>query len=439
MTRRYDIIPGELPDGHRVAWTDHTGTPFNGRPVSNGHSHNAGPPPEIQIHNAGHDPEPSDIEPREWLMAPMFCCQFISGLIGEGAVGKSSLRILQLISLAIGRPLSGHKVFLPCNVLIVSLEDSRKELQRRIAAARIHHKVSKQELDGFLFYVTVEDLKRMKLAVMGPNGPEKGQLPAALERIVKKHDIAIISIDPTIKAHELNENLNKDMDFVCDILSEMAIRLNIAIDLPMHARKGPKEAGDSDNARGASSVRDAGRLLYTLSRMSPEEADAFDIKRDERRKYVRLDSAKVNIASGTEAAAWFQLVGVRLGNGTETYPNGDEVQTVEVWAPPQTWADLSSATLNAALDDIEKGLIGDEGLPTGQRYTAASRATDRAAWRIVQRYCDGKTETQCREIVNTWVRNGVLKEDKYDDPVERKKLVGLYVVTAKRPGLEVRD
>src|SRR5262249_29995080 len=149
-------------------------------------------------------------------------------LIGEGAVGKSSLRILQLISLAIGRSLTGHRVFFGCKVLIVSLEDSRRELQRRIAAARIHYGISKQELDGFLFYITVEDLKRMKLAVMGPNGPEKGQLAGALERIVEKHGIDIISIDPTIKAHELNENLNKDMDFVCDILSDMAIRLNIA-------------------------------------------------------------------------------------------------------------------------------------------------------------------------------------------------------------------
>jgi len=27
----------------------------------------------------------------------------------------------------------------------------------------------------------------------------------------------VVGIDPTIKAHELNENLNKDMDYICDI------------------------------------------------------------------------------------------------------------------------------------------------------------------------------------------------------------------------------
>jgi hypothetical protein len=109
-------------------------------------------------------------------MATLFCCQFISGLIGEGGAGKSSLRILQLISLAIGRGLTRHKVFQRCSVLIISLEDSRRELQRRLAAARIHHGISKEQIKGSLFYITVEDPKQMKLAVMGPNGPEKGHL-----------------------------------------------------------------------------------------------------------------------------------------------------------------------------------------------------------------------------------------------------------------------
>jgi AAA domain len=431
----YDVIPGSLPSGHKQSWNTN-----GARRGSNGHGGAPRPPLQIEVNNAGKDPDPSEIAPREWLMATIFCCEFISGLIGEGGTGKTALRLLQLISLAIDRALTGHKVFARCKVLIVCLEDSRKEFQRRVGAVRVQYNIPKEELDGWLYYITLEDLKGAKLAVMGQNGPERGELADVLEGLITDLGIDIVSIDPTIKAHELNENQNKDMDFLCDILSDIAIRLAIAADLPMHQRKGTKEPGDADSGRGASSVKDAGRLIYTLTKMSLDEAKAYDIKPDERKRYIRMDSAKVNLTAGTEPAMWYKLIGVKLGNKNERYPAGDEIQTVEIWNPPETWADLSNAALNAALDAIEMGLIDDETkLPTGQRYTAAGRATDRAAWKVIQRSCPSKNETQCREIVSTWVRNGVLREDKYEDPIERKKLVGLFVVPTKRPGMETRE
>jgi hypothetical protein len=104
--------------------------------------------PEIQVWDAGDDPEPSKLPPREWMMATQFCKQFISGVIGPGGVGKTSLRILQFIAMAIGRELTGHHVFRRCRVLIVGLEDSRTELQRRIAAACIHHRIPKRTSKG---------------------------------------------------------------------------------------------------------------------------------------------------------------------------------------------------------------------------------------------------------------------------------------------------
>src|SRR5205085_6726791 len=113
-----------------------------------------------------------------------------------------------------------------------------------------------------------------------------------------------------------------------------------------------------------------------LTPMSAHEAQAFGIAEDGRRLYVRMDSAKVNIAPPMMRAKWFRLVGVSLGNATELYPNGDTVQTVEPWTPPKLWDGLSSAILNAALTEV------DGGMPNGQRYSAANKASDRAAWRV---------------------------------------------------------
>jgi hypothetical protein len=45
----------------------------------------------------------------------------------------------------------------------------------------------------------------------------------------------------------------------------------------------------------------------------------------------------------------------------------------------------------------------------------------------VRQVCSDKPEGQCREIIRTWVRNGVLYPKDYDDPVQRKTLSGLFV------------
>jgi hypothetical protein len=269
-------------------------------------------------------------------------------------------------------PITGFKKFRRCKILIVGLEDGRKEMDRRIQAVLIHHHIERQEIKGHLFCWSP---KGMKLAEMKGGSRQIGELERRLRGKIQR-----------------------------------------------------LAAGDADNARGASATRDAGRLGYTLTTMADEEAETFGIGPEQRRLYVRLDKAKVNIEPPAEKATWFKLVGVRLGNGNEMYPNGDEVQTVEPWMPPETWTDLSTSTLNAVLTAI------DAGLPNGHRYSDANAARDRAAWPVVQRHCPHKTEPQCREIIRTWVKNGVLYRDDYEDPVKHETCKGLRLDTSKRPG-----
>src|SRR5262249_35743006 len=131
-------------------------------------------------------------------------------------------------------------------------------------------------------------------------------------------------------------------------------------------------------------------------------------------------------------AKWFKLVGVRLGNGTKLYPNGDEIQTVEPWDPPETWADLDTALLNQILTAI------DDGMPDGERFTDAPNAKGRAAWRVVAKHAPHKTEAQAREVIKTWVKNGLLVPTDYDSPQARKTVQGFRVDASKRPGQDLR-
>src|SRR5205823_8234376 len=99
--------------------------------------------------------------------------------------------------------------------------------------------------------------------------------------------------------------------------------------------------------------------------------------------------------------------------GTELYPNGDDIQVAKPWKPPDTWAGLSRDALNAALTDI------DGGLPDRRLYSDAPRAKDTAAWQVVQRHCSQKSEAQCREIINSWVKNRVLYTAEYTNRTTR--------------------
>jgi len=60
-------------------------------------------------------------------------------------------------------------------------------------------------------------------------------------------------------------------------------------------------------------------------------------------------SGKVNIAPPSKNATWFKLVGVPLGNSSELYPSGDNVQTVERWKPPETFEGLTADRVLACI------------------------------------------------------------------------------------------
>jgi RecA-family ATPase len=191
--------------------------------------------PELEVWDAGEDDEL--IPPREWLLGNAFCLGFLSGLLAPGATGKTALRHAQYLALATGRELTGEHVFRRCRVLIVSLEDDRNELRRRIRAVCIHHNVTQTELKGWLFFSTP---KGVKLAQLGKkNTPQRGVLEAMLRTAIDKYQPQLVSLDPFIKLHSLNENDNPAMDFVCDLLIQLASEYNIAVDAPHHTRKGP--------------------------------------------------------------------------------------------------------------------------------------------------------------------------------------------------------
>jgi phage/plasmid primase-like uncharacterized protein len=367
-----------------------------------------------------------DIPPRGWLLGNTFCRGFVSGLISEGAGGKTALRLVQCLAVATGRPFTGEHVFVRGRVLLLVLEDGRAEILRRLRAAMLHHDIVADDIRGQLFVATLESFGA-KLATVINGQIETGALKADIEAVISQRKIDLVVIDPLKKAHGVNENDNNQMDFVVAMLAEMAINHDCAVDTPYHASKGGPSPGNADKGRGASAYKDGGRLIYTLSPMLNADAERFGVDEHERRLLRRLDDAKNNLSPPGDTQ-WFRLVNVAIGNATATYPNGDHVQTVEPWVPPATWGGASYATLNAILTEI------DQGLPDGSLYSNQPKVGDRAAHLVVQRHLPDKTEGQAREIIRTWIKNGVLLSVDYQDPATRKTRKGLRLDPTKRPG-----
>jgi hypothetical protein len=389
------------------------------------------PPPDLETPIAGlgewNVGEIKMPPPRQWLLGTVFARGFVSSLLSEGAGGKTATRYAQYLALATGCNLTGEHVFQRCRVLIVSLEDNTEELERRLLAAMKHYGIDKSEVDGWLWAVA-PGKSAGKIMTTDEKGHLRiGELTAKIAAVVEKRHIDLVALDPFVKSHSVEENKNSAIDDVMQVLTDLCATHNIAIDVPHHVSKGSADPGNSDRGRGASAMRDAARLVYTLAKMTPEEAKAFSVSEEDRQYLIRIDSAKVNIAPPAAKAQWFKLIGVALGNGNQTYPNGDTVQTVIQWTPPDLFTDLSVEVINRILDKI------DAGLPDGERYSDSPRAKDRAAWRLVAELAPRKEEGPAKRVIAAWVKSGLLRVEDYHTEKDRKDVKGLFVDNGKRP------
>ena len=86
-----------------------------------------------------------------------------------------------------------------------------------------------------------------------------------LRKAIQQHKADLVILDPFVKTHDIPENDNTNMDKLAALLTGLAAELKLAIDIPHHTRKGTDEPGDADRGRGASAVKDAARLVYTLT------------------------------------------------------------------------------------------------------------------------------------------------------------------------------
>jgi hypothetical protein len=372
-------------------------------------------------------PDPERIPPREWLYATRLVRRFVTVLVAPGGTGKSLYSLGVGMALAAGKPILGEYVHHQVNVWAMNLEDPLDEIDRRVAAMMLRHKLTREELAGRLFLHSGRD-RKLTMAQRSDDGfsvqfPDKDAVIAA----GRSASIGLIIVDPFVKSHQLEENSNPDMDAAVTAWAEVGDALGAAILLVHHTRKGA--VGDIDAARGGKALTDAARVGLTMASMTPEEAEKLGIPEGERWSFVRLDDQKVNMAPRNEKAQWFKLATQELGNGNEMYRRGDHVAAIETWSPPDALAAATDDQVNRALDVI------DAGTPAGGRWAPSRRGRANGRWvGLVVMEQLGLDEAVALRVVGQWFRTGLLVEVEERDEASRKVVAGVRVVAALRPG-----
>jgi hypothetical protein len=114
-------------------------------------------------------PDPTKIPPRRWLYGTHLLKGFVSVLVAPGGTGKSSYAMAVGLSLATGNSFLGEHIFERVNVACLNLEDPIDELDRRLAALIIRHRIDETEVENRFFMHSGES-RTVILAALDEDG-----------------------------------------------------------------------------------------------------------------------------------------------------------------------------------------------------------------------------------------------------------------------------
>jgi hypothetical protein len=167
-----------------------------------------------------------------------------------------------------------------------------------------------------------------------------------------------------------------------------------------HLRK--SKDGTTDDLMGATSLRATFRSTRILERMDANTAEKLKIL--DRWRYMRISGSKENYAPPPEHSTWFRLESVGLGNGTDEYPDGDNVAVATRWQPRPMFDGMDNTALTAVFTELKRAVHS----PNKQ-----AKNTPWAGRPLMA--IGGRSEREATMIIKSWLDSGVLTKTKYRD------------------------
>lgn len=292
--------------------------------------------------------DPATIEPRRFLYGTHLIRKFLSLDIAPGGLGKSSLKVVEALSMCSGRALLSKEVHGgPLNVWLYNLEDPDEETERRLHAAMQWFDLAPSDLGGGL-YVNSGRSQPLVLAEETHDGARiLAPVADALIAEIQARKIDVLIIDPFVSSHRVSENDNRAIDMVAKEWSRIADVCNCSINLVHHVRKTNGTEVTAESSRGAVSLIGAARSVVVYNRMTKEEGEKAGIAPTQRGFYFRTQNDKANLAP-PEAADWHRMNNVDL-------PNGDKVGVACPWTWPDSFDGVAAWHLKRVQQIVGEG------------------------------------------------------------------------------------
>lgn len=334
---------------------------------------------------------PSEIPKMPWLYGKHLLRGCASLTIAPGGVGKTYLKVAETVAMVTGRTLMHHDVERPLRVWFCNLEEPMDILERRFHAAFQEHGVRRCDI-GDRLYVS-DSSTNLVIVRQTRDGVEIAEpVKDILIQYIQENAIDVLSIDPFVSSHAVNENDNMAIDRVVKTYAAIARETGCAIDLVHHSRKTNGNAVTIDDGRGASSMVGAVRAGRVLNVMSTEEATKAGI--EHRFQYVRVDDAKPNHAARADKAEWFHLKSVRIANG-------DDMAAVVPWYWPEAMAGIDEGDLGKVWLAIKAG-------EWRENVQAANWVGKPVADTLGMDLADPVDKAKVKAMIAKWLKDGLL-------------------------------
>jgi hypothetical protein len=342
--------------------------------------------------------DPATIPRRQFLYGYFYARGVLSAMIADGGIGKSLLKLVEILAVVTGRPLLDitpqHRV----RALYWNGDDPYVEVERRLHAICKHYGINLKELldQGWLSIgrsdqqpLCLGEISRGSL-ILNPNAVND------ICALIKDRSLGLVCFDPFKSMHHIPENDNTNMEAIADALKTIGIRSNAAIAVDHHVRKpayGQNEVTTAD-ARGASALINKARLCRVCNAMTSQQAIQARLKEGERKYYFRADVGKVNIAEPGDDSVWFRKLPVLCDNGEYT-------PVITSWTYPNAFDSVTPAHMHRVRDMAANGNYRKDPQADNWIGNTVAEVLDLDP-------SDEADKKQIKAILKKWFANGVL-------------------------------
>jgi hypothetical protein len=355
--------------------------------------------------------DPTKLPVRDWIYGKHLIRRHVSATIASGAVGKTSLKIVEALALATGRPLLGQDVPKRSRVWLFNLEDDMIELRRRVSAAMLHYNIKPADIGDRLHIDGEKSLVITKTTRQGTiiNTPVVDAVVEAIEAL----EIDVLFVDPFISSHDAPESDSGAMDLVMKSgWVRVAREANCAVELCHHTTKADASSGMATamSGRGSGAVVFACRSVQVLNPMSYEEAKAAALESPV--GYFSAKDDKQNLTLKTGSRDWYKMESVSLGNGGTgnlACLRSDSIGVVTRWQWP-TQASFVEEVTGRQLQAIKDRLTAGAYRKDAQAKAWAGYVVgDVLGLGSSKEAMDGHDRQRISRMLDAWIKDGQLR------------------------------